>query len=362
MKKRNLLAASMAALMAFGLTACSGSSTATTTAAATQAAATTGSSTDSASASNDDIAPLELMAGCTYNTTSASFRYCNEFSDRLAEISGGKLTVNWNPASTLGNTTQHYAMLKEGTLDMFSTAFDTTSTLQDAQDFNALVVPYIFDDQAHLEKFIASDVFKNMVDKVETANNIKFVGNICTNWPRGLSTTNKPIKVPDDLKGMKLRVPESPSVTAVWAAWGANPTSVSVSELYASLENGIVDGQDNNVISLYNNSYYEVQKYYMELNYIQQANVLWMSQNTWNKLNDTQKEWINEAVAEAYKVNTDSVYEEHDQCVEAVKAAGIEFVDFDKDAFKVKAEEVARQLEGQQFREGLYDEIRALAD
>lgn len=347
MKKRVLTAISMAAVLMFGLTACGGNNSQNT------AAAVEGASEE------EDI---ELMAGCTYNTTSSSYQYCMKFADELEKVSGGKMKINWNPASTLGNTTQHYAMMKEGTLDMFSTAFDTAATLQNAEDFNALVVPYIFDDQAHLEKFIDSDLFQKMLADVEEPNNVKFLGNICTNWPRELSTSKKPIVEPEDLKGLKIRTPESTSVVAVWEAWGANPISISTSELYAALENGMADGQDNNAVSLYNNSYYEVQDYLMELNYIQQANVIWMSGTTWGKLNDTQKEWLNKAIEAAHEVNTKSAVEEHEVAVEKVKEGGIEVIEFDEAAFRAKAEEIARTLEGNLFRKGLYDEIRALAE
>lgn len=363
MKRRQVIAVTMAVLAAVGLTACGGSTEGGTQTAvgAPKTEAVKGGEAKSGEASADgDIEPMELMAGCTYNTTSASYQYCLKFADELEAVSGGKMKINWNPASTLGNTTQHYAMLKEGTLDMFSTAFDTASTLKNSEDFNALVVPYIFDDQAHLEKFMASDLFQSMLDKVEEPNNVKFVGNICTNWPRELSTSKKPIVEPDDLKGLKIRTPESTSVVAVWKAWGANPVSISTSELYAALENGMADGQDNNVVSMYNNSYYEVQDYIMELNYIQQANVIWMSGSTWAKLNDTQKDWISQAVAAAHEVNTKSAIEEHDVDLKKVQEGGLELVEFNEAAFRAKAEEVARQLEGELFREGLYDEIRAL--
>ncbi len=358
--KQRVLAAFMAAVLALSLTGCGGAS---------QGIQKSGEPTEtdagaavSPGAGNEDSRPLELMAGCTYNTTSASYQYCMEFADQLSKISGGKMTINWNPASTLGNTTQHFAMMKEGTLDMFSTAFDTASTLQNAEDFNVLVVPYIFDDQAHLERFIGSGLFQTMVSEVESANRLKFVGNICTNWPRALSTSKKPVVKPEDLNGLKIRTPESPSVVRVWEAWGANPVSISASELYAALENGMADGQDNNVVSMYNNSYYEVQDYLMELNYIQQANVIWMSGATWEKLSDTQRQWIQEAVAAAHEINTKSAVEEHDTALAKVQEAGLELVEFDEEAFRSKAEAVARQLEGDLYREGIYDEIRGLAD
>ena len=173
MKKKSVAMMALVTVMAASLTACSGGNKQKETTAAPAAETTADNAAESTENADSDIEPIELMAGCTYNTTSASYRYCEEFAEELKNISGGKMTINWNPASTLGNTTQHYAMLKEGTLDMFSTAFDTASTLQNAQDFNALVVPYIFDDQAHYEKFMESDLFQKMLDDVEEPNNVK---------------------------------------------------------------------------------------------------------------------------------------------------------------------------------------------
>lgn len=318
-----------------------------------------GSSNSSAgNAADGDV--LTLKGGCTYNTTSASYAYVNHFTEVLEEVSGGKMTMEWNAGSTLGNTAQHYAQLKNGTLDMFSTGFDTATTLENGEDFAICVVPYVFNDSEHMEKFLQSDLLKEMLAKVEPANNVKFLGNICMNLPRGLSTTNTPVYTPDDVKGLKLRVPESPSVVAVWEAWGASPVQISVSELFTSLEGGIADGQDNNVLSMWANSYYEVQNYYMELEYIQNAQVLWMSQSTWDKLTDEQQGWVTQAVEQAHEENTAAAQEEYEQSKKNCQEGGMEFIEFDREAFVSSAEELARQMEGELFSAGLYDQIKAL--
>lgn len=303
---------------------------------------------------------LTLKGGCTYNTTSASFKYVNHFADILKEVSGGKMSVEWNGGSTLGNTAQHYAQLKNGTLDLFSTGFDTATTLEGGEDFAICVVPYVFNDSEHMEKFLKSDLLQEMLAKVEPNNNVKFLGNICMNLPRGLSTTNTPVYTPDDVKGLKLRVPESPSVVAVWEAWGASPVQISVSELFTSLEGGIADGQDNNVLSMWANSYYEVQKYYMELEYIQNAQVLWISQSTWDKLTDEQQGWVSEAVERAHDENTADAQAEYAESKKNCEEGGMEFIEFDREAFVSSAEKLAREMEGDLFSAGLYDQIKAL--
>lgn len=350
MKKRIFASLTAIALAASLLSGCSGSN-------AGSAASGSALSNPSSDSSGE---VLTLKGGCTYNTTSASYRYANAFSDILNEVSGGKMKLEWFAGSTLGNTAQHYAQLKNGTLDMFSTGFDTATTLQNAKDFAICVVPYVFNNSEHMEKFLKSELLQQMLANVEPTNNVKFVGSVCMNLPRGLSTSKTPVHTPEDVKGLKLRVPESPSVVSVWEAWGASPVQISVSELFTSLEGGIADGQDNNVLSMWANSYYEVQSYYMELEYIQNAQVIWMSGSTWDKLTDQQKSWVNEAMQKAHDENTASAQAEYAECKKNCQEGGMEFIEFDREAFMSSAEELARKMEGDLFSAGLYDQIKAL--
>ena len=282
------------------------------------------------------------------------------FGEKLKEVSGGKMTLDLMTSGTLGTTAQHYSQLEQGDLDLFVTAFDTETAMKDSQDFSVFVVPYAFDDTDHLKRFLATDTFKAMLDKVEKANRVKYIGLVGTLLPRALSTTNTPVRTPDDLKGLKIRTPESTAVVKVWQAWGASPIQTPGSQIYSSLESGLCDGQDNDVYGSTSTPLYEVQKYYMEINYIQQANVMWMSQKTWDKLTDQQKAWVEEAMKLADSEFTTELDALRLQAIDIMKANGVTFIEPDLDAFKAATAEVVKEFDGVLFTKGLYDYIRSI--
>lgn len=280
------------------------------------------------------------------------------FGEKLSEVSGGKMSIDLCTSGTLGTTAQHYSQLEQGDLDMFVTAFDTETAMKDSKDFSVFVVPYAFDDTDHLRAFLETDVFKDMLNKVEKANSVKYMGLVGTLLPRALSTTKKPIVNPSDLKGLKIRTPESTAVVKVWQAWGASPIQTPGSEIYSSLESGLCDGQDNDVYGSTSTPLYEVQSYYMEINYIQQANVMWMSQKTWDKLNDQQKAWVTEAMKLADKEFSTDLSALYDEAKVIMTNNNVQFIEPDLDAFRAATAEVVKQFDGQLFSAGLYDYIR----
>lgn len=357
---KRLIAFLLGSVLALNLVAC-GSSNSSKPAASTPAssgAATSGA----ASAGEVEIEKMTLKAGCTNSLGSAAYQDMENFGEILSEVSGGKLEVELFGNSTLGKTAQLYAQLMDGTLDMMPTGLDTVTNLQGSEKCAALSVPYAFNSTEHFRKFLGSDLEAELMSELEEANGNKlhYLGAICLQLPRGLSTSGRAITKPQELAGLKIRVPESPIQTAVWKAWGANPIAISTSELFSSLEGGIADGQDNSVASMLNSSYWEVQDYYTETEYIQQAQVLFISSATWDKLNDTQKGWIQEAVSIAYQENTDEMWAEYDSIKKQLIENGLEFVEFDKQAFIDSAKEALKTLEGKEFAAGMLERLQEL--
>lgn len=306
---------------------------------------------------------IVLKVGTTAPPTTLVSQSAQAFGDVLEDVSGGKMHIELVASGALGTTAQHYSQLEQGTLDVFVTAFDTATVMKNAKDFAIFVVPYAFDDIGHLRKFLESDSFVNMLQAVEDSNGVKFMGPVGNMLPRCLSTTKVPVSNPEDLKNLKIRTPEAPTVTKVWSAWGANPIQTPGSEIYSSLESGIADGQDNDVVGTTSTPLYEVQKYYTELNYIQQCNIMWMSKKTWDSLSSQQQEWVEEAMKTADEnFSTDLFDVQYDAAKKLMEENGMTFVEFDEDAFRKIAEETARSFDGTEFREGLYEEVRALAE
>lgn len=326
-------------------------------------AADSSTAADTPATAADTVATVKLKIGTTAPPTTLVSQSAQQFGDKLSEISGGKMTVDLCTSGTLGTTAQHYSQLEQGDLDIFVTAFDTETAMKDSQDFSVFVVPYAFDDNAHLRRFLESDRFQEMLTKVETANSVKYIGLVGDMLPRCLSTTSKEIRTPDDLKGLKIRTPESRAIVGVWSAWGASPIQTPGSEIYSSLESGLIDGQDNDVVGSTSTPLYEVQKYYMEINYIQQANVMWMSQKTWDKLTDEQRGWVEQAIAEVDSTFSENLFtDQYDAAKKLMEENGVTFVDVDIDAFRSTAADVAATLDGDLFSAGLYDYIRSLSE
>ncbi len=348
---KKLLAVFMAAATALSMTACGG-------AAASSAAPASGQGSTSTAASGEQFV---IKMGTTSSAKGMPSRSAENFKSILEDISGGTMTCEVNIASTLGNTAQHYAQLKHGSLDGFVTAYDTFNVMENGGDFSVVVTPYVFDDMEHFHKWVDSDLYQEMIAPVEEANNVKVVGTIGDVCPRGLSTSGKPVYSVADVKNLKIRVPETQSMVKVWEAWGANPTIISAGELYTSLDSKIADGQDNDVLTTNNSAYAEVQDYYMELNYIMQAEVLVLSSDCWNRMTEEQQAWVQEAAEKAQDTFTAQIASEYDEAKAHMQnELNVEFIDVDVQSFRDAAADAIKQMDGTEFSAGLYDKIRAL--
>lgn len=301
-----------------------------------------------------------LKMGTTGATTGTVYKSGEAFCNKVAEVSGGMLEVDLIGAGSLGSTAQHYAQMKDGTLDFFITALDTGGTMINGEDFSISVVPYLFNDLDHFQKFLDSDILAEMMAGVEEPNNVKYLGPMGLGYPRALSTS-KPVKTLADIANLKVRVPESPAMLAVWEAWGANPVIIASKDLYTSLESGLCDAQENDISTSFANGWLEVCKYFMELNYVQQSNIVYICQGTWDSLTEQEQAWITQAMTEAHKEFSDEHLGRYDAIKQEVIASGVEFVEVDKSEFMAKAEEAAREMDGDLWSAGLYDKIRALA-
>ena len=310
------------------------------------------------SESTSDVKVLKI--GSTSPAGSSHHQVLQYFQEKLKTVSGGKLDATLHMGGTLGTTAQEYAQLKEGSLDIFLTAFDTASVLKGGKDFTVVCVPFVFDDIDHYMKFVESDLCKSMIADVESQNGIHFMGVITPSLPRALSTTNKAVSTVEDVRNLKIRVPETQSIYEMWKAWGANPVIIAGGETYTALESGLADGQDNDVSSTYSSGYAEIQKYYTELNYVQQALVTWFSQKNWDSLTDEQKGWINQAMEETCAEYSVIMEESYATSKQALIDGGVTFVEPDLQSFKDATAEAVKSMDGVLFTSGLYDQIRAL--
>jgi TRAP-type C4-dicarboxylate transport system substrate-binding protein len=200
-----------------------------------------------------------------------------------------------------------------------------------------------------------------MIAETEKEAKIKYIGWVADRSPRLITTSSRKVIVPDDLKGLKLRVPLVKPIKIVMEAWGATPTPLSASEMYMAMKQGVVDGQDNGFDAIYGAKYYEVQKYVSPINYIRSGLTVVISDMVWKKLTPDEQQALLDAVQPtdewASKRNDEIVA----KSIVGVKEKGMEILEPDLEAFMSSAAEIVKEkLDGDIWPAGLYEKVRAM--
>lgn len=215
--------------------------------------------------------------------------YMNEV---LQEKSNGAMRIEIYANQQLGSERECLELLQIGSLDM--TKVSTGVMENFAPKMRIFGLPYLFKDRQHQFNVLDGAVGKELLE-----DGRKY-------WLKGLGyydagsrsfyTKEKPVNVPEDIEGLKIRVMESVTAINMVKSLGGSPTPISWGELYTSLQQGVVDGAENNPPSFYLSRHYEVCKYYALDEHTALPDVLLISTHTWEKLSDQQKYWLEEAV------------------------------------------------------------------
>ncbi|MCF8261152.1 MAG: TRAP transporter substrate-binding protein [Melioribacteraceae bacterium] len=274
-------------------------------------------------------------------------------AERTAEKSNGQIQITVYPSQQLGTERECLELLQIGSLGMTKVS---SSVLEGfAPSFKVFSLPYIFRDDEHKFKFFESELGQQLLQSPQ-----KF-------WLRGLCyydagsrsfyTVGKQIETPADLDGLKIRTQESPTSVKLVNALGGSATPIAWGELYTALQQGVVDGAENNPPSFYLSRHYEVCKYYSINEHTSVPDVLLISTIIWDDLSEQEKIWIQEAANESYIYEKELWGEATLEALEKVKEAGVEVVYPDKTPFM---EKVGTMLEEYKTEPEIYKVIQQI--
>jgi tripartite ATP-independent transporter DctP family solute receptor len=222
------------------------------------------------------------------------------FAERAAFHSGGKLIFEIFPNGQLGSETQNLEQMQSGTLDVAKVGGATLGSFVPATKVFSL--PYLFRNSAHYWNVLNSDLGHEMLDLLATNEfgaPSGFRG--LTYYDSGSRNfyAKKPIMHPRELHGMKIRVTDDPVAIDLMRAMGASPTPISFGELYTALQQGVVDGAENNPPSFIASRHFEVCKDFTLSHHTRIPDVLVIADKTWSGLTEEQKGWVLKAAAES---------------------------------------------------------------
>jgi TRAP-type transport system periplasmic protein len=283
-----------------------------------------------------------------------------KYGQIVSQKTNNQFQIKWFGGGQLGSLPQIIAGIKTGQIDMILCDLASLAIAKGGKDFNIMFAPYAFRDQEHFRRVLTSAVYKEMVDKVEKEAGFKYIGYVSDRAPRQITTSNRRITKLEELKGLKIRVPEIKIIMEVMKAWGAAPTPLAASELYTSLKQGVVEGQDNGFDSVAQAKYYEVQKYVIVVDYVRSGLIVLMAADHWNKLKPEQKKAFEDAAGETEKWATKWTNDSVEESIDILKKNGMEIIHPDLGPFMKVAAEANKKFEGDLWEKGLFDRFQAV--
>jgi TRAP-type transport system periplasmic protein len=182
----------------------------------------------------------------------------NLFKKFAEQRSGGRIKVEIYPANQLGKEREQFEGLQQGTIEMCMIAEGPIAGF--FPEVRVLGIPYLFSNEAVAHKALDSAFGSALFEEMRKKTRVRALG-IGENGFRNFTNRVRPIKSPDDMKGLKIRTMENPAHMAMVRALGASPTPIAWGEVYMALQQGVVDGQENPVSVIEVAKFYEVQKY-----------------------------------------------------------------------------------------------------
>ena len=240
------------------------------------------------------------------------------FAKRAAELTGGKVKVEVYANSTLYKDKEEMEALQLGAVQMLAPSLAKFGPLG-VREFELFDLPFIFDSYTELHKVTTGPVGKMLFSKLESKG-IKGLGY----WDNGFKvmSANRPLKMPEDYKGLKMRIQSSKVLEAQMRAVGALPQVMAFSEVYQALQTGVVDGTENPPSNLYTQKMYEVQKNVSLTDHGYLGYAVITNKKFWDGLPADVRGQLEKAMEEATEYANKIAKEENDTSMAKVKASG----------------------------------------
>lgn len=255
-----------------------------------------------------------------------------KFAEEMKRLTDGRIEVQIFPNDSLGKEIDLINGMQLGTADMTITG----ESLQNwAPKAALLAIPYAYQSLEHMDAVATGDIGKEIEAEIIAKAQVRPL-TYFARGPRNL-TANREIKSPDDLKALKLRVPNVPLFVQTWKALGASPTPMAFSEVFTSLQNGTIEGQENPLSLIESGSLFEVQKFVNKTEHVRSWIYVAISELTWQSLSAADQKALLEAAETARLTEREAFLKDEERLEKSLSEKGMTFVEVDQKAFAEKA-------------------------
>ncbi len=260
--------------------------------------------------------------------------YAKEMSVKIATESKGRVDLQVYPNGQLGTDTDMLSQVRAGAIDFFTLSPLILGTLVPAAQISG--IGFAFKDYGQVWAAMDGDLGAYVRKQIAANSTLFAFDKIWDNGYREITSSSRPVGKPEDLKGMKLRVPPSPLWTSMFRAFDSAPTSINFAEVYSALQTKIVEGQENPLAIIATAKLYEVQKYCSVTNHMWDGFWFLGNKKSFEKLPKDLQDIVTRHVNEAGMKQRVDVRALNDSLVAEMKGKGLQFNDTDSDAFRAK--------------------------
>ncbi|WP_394728836.1 TRAP transporter substrate-binding protein [Altererythrobacter sp. GH1-8] len=241
------------------------------------------------------------------------------FRDTLIRLSGATMAVEIFPNAQLGTERELVELVQLGAISM--TKVSSLSLENFAPDMGVYSLPYLFDDSEHQRRVVQSEIGQEILDGLGKIL-LKGIGHYDAG-SRSFYMTGGPVNTPDDIRGKTVRVLPSEALVKTIEIFGGAATPIAFGELYAALQQGVVDGAENNPPSLLSARHHEVCKYFSLDEHVSAPDVVVMSQSIWDKLDAQQRDWVKQSMADSEAYQRELWRKASDDALAEIEASGV---------------------------------------
>jgi TRAP-type transport system periplasmic protein len=277
---------------------------------------------------------LTLKLGHLANEQNSWHKASVKFGEELSALTDGRIVVEVFPNDSLGREMDLINGMQLGTVEMTITG----ESLQNWAPMAALLaVPYAYNSLEEMDAVASGDIGEQIKAEIIDRAQVRPIAYFARG-PRNL-TSNRPIASPDDLNGFRMRVPNVPLFVDTWSALGASPTPMAFSEVFTSLQNGTIEGQENPLALIQSASFNEVQSHVNLTEHVRSWIYLTIAEQTWNQLSEEDQAHVMTAAAAAQEFEREQFLADEDAIRADLESKGMTFVETDTAAFAAAAQQ-----------------------
>ena len=252
-----------------------------------------------------------------------------EFAEKVAARTEGAVTIQIFPNEQLGKENELVQQAKAGAIDITAPSMPSASLLVPALEIPS--APFLWDSWEEAQAIIMSDAMQPAFDELTAEHNLRPLSKIWYWGWRNFTFAGQEVHGPADMAGLRVRVPEQPAWIGMVQAFGASPTPIAFSDVYSALQQGVVDGQENPIPTIYTRRFFEVQDYVVMSRHMLQNNMMLINTNSFANLDHEHQLVLLEEAARVSALNTSIQQRREQQMLDEIDADANTTVIYDVD-------------------------------